>query len=150
MSTITPMSVVIAGGGVGALEALMALHDLGEGRLRLTLVAPNDDFALRPIAVAVPFSVGHVTHVSLASVCARYGTTLHGAAVASVDPEARTVLCDELALLIAREARESSNDTIAVHLVTPEARPLAIFGAESSDAVRRLLKGAAIILHPGS
>jgi sulfide:quinone oxidoreductase len=215
-TSITPMSVVIAGGGVGALEALMALHDLGEQQLRLTLVAPSDDFLLRPMAVAVPFSAGHITRVSLTSVCARFGATLHRAAIASVDANSRTVLCDdgtsleydrlilatgaasrpayksaltfddasptvingllqdidegycdsiaivvppsgtwalpayELALLIAREARESANDTIAVHLVTPEERPLAIFGREASEAVRGLLKGAGIILHAAS
>ena len=72
-STISPLRIVIAGGGVGALEALMALHDLGEQRFELTLVAPDDDFVLRPMSVAVPFSAGHVTHVPLVDICTHFG-----------------------------------------------------------------------------
>jgi sulfide:quinone oxidoreductase len=90
---ITPLRVVIAGGGVGALEALMALHDLGEQQLSLTLIAPDDDFVLRPMSVAVPFSEGHVTRVPLAKVCARFGARRVPSAVRSVDPAARTVTC---------------------------------------------------------
>lgn len=213
---ITPLRVVIAGGGVGALEALMALRDLGEQTFDITLVAPDDEFVLRPMSVAVPFSVGHVARVPLAAVCRRFGATLHGATVASVDAEAHLVCCDdgsrleydrlvlaiggrtrpayraaltfddhdptvingllrdidegycdslalivppsgswalpvyELALLIAREARESSNDAIDIHLITPESEPLAIFGPTASAAVATLLEEAGITLHAGS
>jgi sulfide:quinone oxidoreductase len=92
-SRISPRHVVIVGGGVGALEALMALHDLGEHRLELTLVAPDDDFVLRPMSVAVPFSVGHVTRVPLAGVCARFGARRVQSAVAAVDPAAHELRC---------------------------------------------------------
>jgi sulfide:quinone oxidoreductase len=88
MRTITPLRVVIAGGGVGALEALMALHDLGEQQLQLTLVAPGDDFVLRPLAVAVPFSEGHVTRISLDDVCERFGVRRVKRAVRAVDAQA--------------------------------------------------------------
>jgi sulfide:quinone oxidoreductase len=91
---ITPLRVVIAGGGVGALEALMALHDLGEQQLALTLVAPDDEFVLRPMAVAVPFSEGHVTRVPLDDICERFGARRVKSAVYAVDTEARTVACD--------------------------------------------------------
>jgi len=91
---ITPLRVVIAGGGVGALEALMALHDLGEQQLALTLVAPDDDFVLRPMSVAVPFSEGHVTRVSLDAICERFGARRVKSAIYSVDAQARTVSCD--------------------------------------------------------
>ena len=93
--SITPLRVVVAGGGVGALEALMALHDMGEQQLDLTLVAPDDDFVLRPMAVAVPFSEGHVTRVSLDDVCAHFGARRVKAAVDAVDPQARTIVCDD-------------------------------------------------------
>jgi sulfide:quinone oxidoreductase len=92
---ITPLRVVIAGGGVGALEALLALHDLGEQQLQVTLIAPEDDFVLRPMAVAVPFSEGHVTRLSLDAICERFGAQRLKSAVHSVDAEARTVTCGD-------------------------------------------------------
>jgi len=93
ISHITPLRVVIAGGGVGALEALMALHDLGQQQLRLTLIAPDDEFVLRPMSVAVPFSAGHVTRVPLVDVCSRFAAAFVRAAITRVDPDARTVIC---------------------------------------------------------
>ena len=36
--------VVIAGGGVAGLEALIALHSLAGTRVHVTLVAPERDF----------------------------------------------------------------------------------------------------------
>jgi sulfide:quinone oxidoreductase len=50
-----PLEVVIAGGGVAALECTLALHRLARGRVRLTLVAPRADFAYQPMAVLEPF-----------------------------------------------------------------------------------------------
>jgi sulfide:quinone oxidoreductase len=92
---ITPLRVAIAGGGVGALEALLALHDLGEHQLELTLIAPRDHVVLRPMAVAVPFSAGHVTRVALDDVCERVGARRVRSAVYEVDPPARAALCDD-------------------------------------------------------
>lgn len=94
-SHIAPRRIIIAGGGVAALEALMALHDLGEGRFEMTLVAPGEDFVLRAMAVAVPFSVGHVTRVALDDVCAEFGVTRRRAGVVSVDTGARRVVCSD-------------------------------------------------------
>jgi NADPH-dependent 2,4-dienoyl-CoA reductase/sulfur reductase-like enzyme len=44
--------VVIVGGGVAGIEALLALHDLAGDRAELTLVAPQPDFL--NVEVAVP------------------------------------------------------------------------------------------------
>src|SRR3954454_22708115 len=63
-----PFRVIVAGGGVAGLEALLALHDLAGDRVDLTLLAPDDDFVYRPIAVAEPFSLGHRQHVPLSDV----------------------------------------------------------------------------------
>jgi hypothetical protein len=54
----SPAEVLVVGGGVAALETLMALHDLAGGRVRVTLVAPDRDFVYRPMAVAEPFGFG--------------------------------------------------------------------------------------------
>ena len=50
--------VVIAGGGVAGLEALLALQDLAGDRASLTLVAPQPDFLYRPLLVEEPFDLG--------------------------------------------------------------------------------------------
>ena len=51
------MEIVIAGGGVAGLEALLALHRALEAGARLTLIAPDPDFTYRPLAVAEPFGL---------------------------------------------------------------------------------------------
>ena len=47
--------VVIAGGGVAALETALALRDLAEGLVDVTLVAATDRFTFAPASVGVPF-----------------------------------------------------------------------------------------------
>jgi hypothetical protein len=54
----SPAEVLIVGGGVAALETLMALRDLAGDRVRVTLVAAEPDFVYRPMAVAEPFGLG--------------------------------------------------------------------------------------------
>lgn len=215
-SRITPLRIVVAGGGVAAIESLLALHDLGERRFRLAVVAPNDEFVLRPMTVAVPFSAGRPIRVPIDEICARFGAEHHRAAVREVDPEARVVrssdgtqlsydvlvlavgavpsrayargitfddtdlgavdgllreieqgLCDsvavivppgatwtlpayELALLTARHASEAGMHAVRVHLVTPEAVPLALFGSQASAAVDKLLREFDVVIHTAS
>ena len=48
------LRVVVGGGGVAGLEALLALRALAGDRVRLTLVAPAAEFTYRPLAVAEP------------------------------------------------------------------------------------------------
>jgi sulfide:quinone oxidoreductase len=99
--------VVIAGGGIAAVESALALHDLAGDRIRLTMVAPNREFELRPLSTAEPFSRDHVRRHSLATLAARVGAELVPAAVTAVDPEAhrltagdRTIAYDVLVLAV--------------------------------------------------
>ncbi len=39
-----PHRVVIAGGGVAALEALLVLRELAEERVQIDVIAPNTEF----------------------------------------------------------------------------------------------------------
>jgi sulfide:quinone oxidoreductase len=59
------MDVVIVGGGVAGLEALLGLRAMAGDRVRLTLAAPDRDFSYRPLAVAEPFALGHAYRVPL-------------------------------------------------------------------------------------
>jgi sulfide:quinone oxidoreductase len=52
----------------------------------------------------------------------------------------------ELALMLAERAFEMGID-VELHLVTPEAAPLGLFGAEAASEVESLLKTAGIVLH---
>ncbi len=88
---IRPLKVVIVGGGTAALETVLALHDLADTQLRLTLIAPEPDFVLRPMAVAVPFSRGHAAALPLADVMIEHGGEFVRGAVQRVDTDARTV-----------------------------------------------------------
>jgi sulfide:quinone oxidoreductase len=47
--------VVIAGGGVGALEALLALQDLAGDRVHISVLTPARHLTYRPLSVAEPF-----------------------------------------------------------------------------------------------
>ena len=57
--------IIIAGGGVAGLEALLALRAMAGERVRLTLVAPDPDFTYKPLATAEPFGLGHAHSVPL-------------------------------------------------------------------------------------
>ena len=50
--------VLVAGGGVAALEALLALHELAGRHVHLELLAPGTQFLNRPASVAAPFGLG--------------------------------------------------------------------------------------------
>ena len=66
--TSTKPHILIAGGGVAALEALIGLHELAPGRHRVTLLAPEPDFVYRPMSVAEPFCLGRADRHPLAAI----------------------------------------------------------------------------------
>jgi NADH dehydrogenase FAD-containing subunit len=86
--------VVIAGGGVAALEALMALAHLAGERVRVTLVSPEPDFGLRPLTVAEPFALAAARRYPLREIADEFDARLVRAGVRAVDAAARRVeLC---------------------------------------------------------
>src|SRR4051794_23961085 len=68
-----PFRVLIAGGGVAGLEALLALRDLASDRVAVTLVSAEREFSYRPMAVAEPFARGHAQRKELAEIAASCG-----------------------------------------------------------------------------
>ena len=77
--------VVIAGGGVAGLEALLALHDLARDRAEVTLVAPDPDFLYKPLLVEEPFDLGPAEQHALAPVADELGARFLLGAVRRVD-----------------------------------------------------------------
>ncbi|MBS1869397.1 MAG: FAD-dependent oxidoreductase [Actinobacteria bacterium] len=85
--------VLIAGGGVAALETLLALRELAAERLELCVLAPAREFVYRPLSVLEPFATdasgGTPTpSLPLADVVAEQGATLLSGALAAVDVDA--------------------------------------------------------------
>jgi sulfide:quinone oxidoreductase len=77
--------VVIAGGGVAALEAALALRALAEDRVSVEMLAPEPQFWYRPLAVAEPFDLGEVRQFELPELAAAAGATFSLGALSSVD-----------------------------------------------------------------
>jgi sulfide:quinone oxidoreductase len=206
--------VVIAGAGVAALETALALRAQAQDLVSVELVAPEQEFTYRPLAVAEPFRVGEVRRFPLARLVAATGAELRRGTVARVDPAENVALLEdgltldfdafvlalgarpreavtgaltfrgpqdgpalstlldqategnlrrivfavpaatswplplyELALLTASYLTDHGTRGVDILLVTPEERPLALFGSEASDALRELLEIRGIELH---
>ena len=203
--------VLIVGGGVAGLEALLALRAHVGDRVAVTLVSQDDWFVDRPLTVAEPFGLGLAARYPLPEIAAELNAGFVHATVAAVvaaehrvgcaggpnigfdslilAPGARmrppfadaitfgvagsgravrdmlSRLCSgevrsvafvapsmtgwllplyELALMTGRELARSKVEGAQLRLVTPEARPLALFGDRGSESVGRLLATAGI------
>lgn len=84
--------VLIAGGGVAAIETLLALRHLAGERVSVNLLAPERAFVYRPSSVAAPFGFGAPAQLDLSEIARRSGAGLHRGAVSWVDPEKRLVV----------------------------------------------------------
>jgi sulfide:quinone oxidoreductase len=84
--------VLIAGGGVAGVEALLAFAELAPSRVRVELMAPEPDFAYRPLAVAEPFEAAAVRRLPLAGLAAEHQARYRQDSLASVDPRRRVVI----------------------------------------------------------
>lgn len=89
MDESRPAHVLIAGGGVAALEAALALRALAKDRVSVELLAPEPHFWYRPLAVAEPFALGEVRHFELSKLAAEAGATFSLGRLVSVDTARR-------------------------------------------------------------
>jgi sulfide:quinone oxidoreductase len=201
------MRVLIAGGGVAALEAMLAIRRLAEERVEIVLISPEKSFSYRPLSVAEPFGLGAERRFDLAEIVEDAGAALLEDRVSSVDAAARAIrtasgasldydalviACGarrrapfpeaitfwapagrdqmtelledlecgwvtsvafvlpggcgwplplyELALLTSSHLAAEGDGGVELMIVTPEAAPLELFGAEGSELIRRLLR----------
>jgi sulfide:quinone oxidoreductase len=202
--------VLVVGGGVGALETVLALHELAGELTEVTVLAPNDEFVYRPMTVREPFSYPSASRYPLAPILQEAGAelvadelveveaakrlvrtasgaelpydalvlalgaharpryehaitiddrqldeTLHGLiqdvelgyvdSVAFVSPGrmAWPFPLYEIALMLAGRAYDMQVE-LATTIITPEDKPLAIFGENASSGVAELLEQAHI------
>jgi sulfide:quinone oxidoreductase len=83
------LRVLIAGGGVAALEALLALRALAPEQTEITMLAPNSEFVYRPMTVREPFAYPQANRYAIAPIAAEAGAELIAGELARVDPEKR-------------------------------------------------------------
>jgi sulfide:quinone oxidoreductase len=83
--------VVILGGGVAGLEALLALHDLAGDRAQLTLVSQDPEFLYKPLLVEEPFDLDPAARHELAPLAQELGVRFENQAATGVDPDEHLV-----------------------------------------------------------
>jgi sulfide:quinone oxidoreductase len=127
--------VVIAGGGVAGLEAMLALHALAPGLLDVSLVSDREDYAYEPLSVGQPFGLSEVHHYALEGLAREHGARFVRSWVTGVDT-ARRVLQTE-------SAGELPYDDLLIALGAQrvEALPhaLTFYGERNAPGVRELL-----------
>jgi len=148
------LDVVIAGGGVAGLEALLALRALAGDRVRLVLIAPDPEFSYRPMAVAEPFSLGRAHRVPLTRFAEEADAELVIEAVVSVDDGAGKV-----------RLSDNSTRSFDALVVAPGGRPVAgvegattwwpggdsdVYGGLLRDLEEGYSKRLAIVVPPGA
>jgi sulfide:quinone oxidoreductase len=77
--------VLIAGGGVAALEAALALRTLAADRVEVELLAPEPHFWYRPLSVAAPFALGEVNRFELDGLARELGASFTLGALTGID-----------------------------------------------------------------
>jgi len=153
MTASAPLRVLIAGGGVAGLEALLALRDLAGDRVELTLLSPEGEFVYRPMAVAEPFGRGRAAHHDLSRIAGDVGARLVNGALAAVDADARAAVTasgERLAydaLLVAVGARSEPAFRRALTW-TPESDP-ELFGGLLRDVDEGYVKRVAFLVPAG-
>ena len=130
--------IVVAGGGVAALEAILTLQELADGPLEIVLLAPNRQFEYTPLSVAEPFDLGHAHRFELAEILGERGIETIADSLVAIDASRREVRTEAgltlayTALLVATGARRQG--------ALPGA--ITFSGARTASDVRRLLHEA--------
>ena len=207
----SPTQVLIAGGGIAAAEAVIALRSLAGDRVAITMLSPAEELEYRPLSVVEPFGGEGTRRLPLADLARDFGLELERGSLEWVAPSAHRVYTAEggelpydvlmvatgarpipqfpgaltfrgardvsamrglveaiqtgaarrvafvvpdgsvwtlplyeLALLVAARAADAGADGVELTVVTPEARPLALFGDAASAEVAALLASAGI------
>lgn len=153
MSPADRLRVVIAGGGVAGLEALLALHDLAGDRVALTLLSSEPEFVYRPMAIAEPFARGRANRHPLAEIASHLGARLILSPLVEVDTGARIATTgagarlhyDALLIAIGADSEPAFRRVLTW---TPET-DAELFGGLLRDLDEGYLKRVAFVVPPG-
>ena len=83
--------VLVAGGGVAGVEAILALHELAGERVTVSVLAPNSEFVYRPMTVREPFAYSQARRYELAPIVHHAGAELIEGELGWVDRDAWVV-----------------------------------------------------------
>lgn len=95
MPAAKPHHVVIAGGGVAALEALLVLREAAAERVSIDLLAPNSEFVYRQMEFASLFAGDRVQRFDMHRIAADQGATLVQDKLEGVWPDAHLALTQD-------------------------------------------------------
>jgi sulfide:quinone oxidoreductase len=84
-------SVVIAGGGVAAIEGLLRLRRLAGDAVKITLLAPNEEFAFRALSVKEPFALGAAERHPIRQIVRDTGAEWVEDTLSWIDPDGQVV-----------------------------------------------------------
>ena len=119
----TPQRVLITGGGVAGLEAMLALRARAGNRVSTTIVAPDPEFVYRPLSTGEPFALAEATRYPLRRLAEEHGAELIEDALVSVDPAARvattrdgkTLGFDELVVALGASRHAAFPEALTFH-----------------------------------
>src|SRR4051794_23293563 len=126
--TRQPPHIVIAGGGVAAVEAVAALRALAGPMYRITLLAPEAGLTSRPASVATPFGFGSPAPLPFDTIRRHANFELHRGTLARIEADAHIAVDD------AGEALRYDKLLVAVGAESRPALPGAICFAGPADA----------------
>ncbi|HEY3552302.1 MAG TPA: FAD-dependent oxidoreductase [Solirubrobacterales bacterium] len=89
MESRRPAKVLIVGGGVGALEAALALRDIAGDKVQVEICAGRNDFVYRPFAVGEPYGASRVLRYDLEQLADHCGAEFRLANVGWIDTALR-------------------------------------------------------------
>ncbi len=132
------MRVVVVGGGVAGLEALIGLRELAGDRVELELISLERTFSNRPLKITSTFAQSPAPQIEVDSVARSVGATCTVDGVAAVDPGGKVLT------LTGGEQRQYDVLVIASGARSEDSIPGAVaFGAPGgSERFRRLLAAA--------
>ncbi|MCD6015364.1 MAG: hypothetical protein K0R88_1448 [Solirubrobacterales bacterium] len=125
------MKVLIAGGGVTGIEALLALRELAPDRVEATLLAPTPEFVYKPLAVEEPFGPEPATRLELAPLVAEAGGSFVQRGLRRIDPDEHVAELDDgsriefdaAIVCVGAEARSAFTKAETLH---PSGQPIEI------------------------
>jgi sulfide:quinone oxidoreductase len=134
-----PARVLVAGGGIAAVELLVALRKLAGARVEIELLTSGDHLVYRPLLVAEAFKAGTVPRFPLAEILADQGATRRPGRLAEVDAAAHQVVTESGE----RVSYDALAITIGARSLECVPGALCFTGPEAVEPMRSIVEGAA-------